>query len=126
MKRLNKDHITYMHSQLVIASGGDDGVRDINLLLSAIESPFQTFDGVYMYPSIEEKASRLAYGIIKNHPFVDGNKRIGVLVMLVFLELNSIFLKYSDEELVVLGLSVADGSMSNVEILMWIKSHTVE
>ncbi len=123
MKKLSKDEILYMHTELIVATGGEDGVRDLSLLLSAIETPFQTFAGAYLYPTIIEKASRLAYGIIKNHPFIDGNKRIGVLVMLVFLELNRVSLIYTEEELVVLGLSIASGDMDSSEILTWIKSH---
>ncbi len=126
MIKLGEKEILYMHSQLILASGGEDGVRDMNLLLSAIEAPFQSFDNMYLYPTLTEKASRLAYGIIKNHPFLDGNKRIGVLVMLVFLELNNVFLKYTDKELVMLGISVASGDMNNLEILEWINTHKIK
>ncbi len=123
MKKLSKDSILKMHTQLIIATGGEDGVRDESLLLSALEAPFHTFDGEYLYPTIKEKASRLGYGIIKNHPFVDGNKRIGVLVMLVFLEVNNIYLTYRDEELVELAINIAAGNIGNEDTLNWINNH---
>ncbi len=123
MKRLNEDIILKMHTQLIVSTGGEDGIRDKNLLLSAIEAPFQTFDGEYLYPTIKEKASRLCFGIIKNHPFIDGNKRIGVLVMLVFLEINSIYLSYTDDELVELASGVASGELDKNYIFDWIINH---
>lgn len=123
MKKLNKDLVFVMHTQLINATGGEDGVRDESLLISALENPFQTFDGMDLYKTIREKASRLAYGIISNHPFIDGNKRIGVLVMLVFLELNNIYLTYTDDELVELALGVASGKLRDNDILEWILRH---
>lgn len=75
------------------------------------------------YPSAEEKAARLAFASAKNHAFVDGNKRIAVLTMLMTLRLNDILLSYSQKELTVLGLSVADGSMGYPDILEWIYAH---
>ncbi len=123
MKTLSLEQILYMHTELIKATGGDDGIRDESLLSSALANPFQSFDGVYLYPTLREKAARLAYGIVSNHPFVDGNKRIGVLTMLVFLELNNIFLNYTDTELVSLGLGIAEGSIKTNDILEWILSH---
>ncbi len=104
MKRLSGEHIKALHSLLIMETGGLDGIRDEGLFESAIHSPFQTFDGVYVYGSLEMKAARLGFSLIKNHPFVDGNKRIGVLVMLVFLEINGVVIDCSDEELVRIGL----------------------
>ena len=77
------------------------------------------------YPTIKEQAARLAYGIIKNHPFVDGNKRIGIMVMLVFLEANKVMLNCSDGDLVKLGLSVADGTFNENDILEFIIKHEI-
>lgn len=89
MKRLSKEQILLLHSQLIQQTGGSEGVRDYALLESAIEAPFQSFDGDELYPTIQAKAARLGYGLIKNHCMVDGNKRIGTHVMLVFLALIS-------------------------------------
>ena len=105
------------------ATGGSVGVRDEGLLDSAIEGAFATFDGVELYPSKEEKAAKLGYSLISNHAFVDGNKRIGVYVMLSFLELNGIHIEATDEDVVSLGLGVADGSMEQKDILDWIHKH---
>ena len=105
------------------ATGGSVGVRDEGLLDSAIEGAFATFDGVELYPSKEEKAAKLGYSLISNHAFVDGNKRIGVYVMLSFLELNGIRIEATDEDVVALGLGAADGSMTQEDVLSWIKNH---
>lgn len=82
-----------LHTQLIQQTGGSDGVRDYNLLDSALENPFQSFGGEELYPTIQAKAARLGYGLIKNHCMIDGNKRIGTHAMLVFLALNGIELK---------------------------------
>ena len=76
-----------LHTQLIQQTGGSDGVRDYNLLDSALETPFQSFGGDELYPTIQAKAVRLGYGLIKNHCMIDGNKRIGTHAMLVFLAL---------------------------------------
>ena len=107
------------------ATGGSVGVRNEGLLDSAIEGAFATFDGVELYPSKEEKAAKLGYSLISNHAFVDGNKRIGVYVMLSFLELNGIHIEAADEDVVSLGLGVADGSMEQKDILDWIHKHKI-
>ena len=99
MKRLSKEQILMLHSQLIEQNGGIDGVRDFNLLESAIETPFQVFDGVELYPTIQAKGARLGYGLIKNHCMLDGNKRIGTHAMLVFFALNGIELRYTQNQL---------------------------
>ncbi len=123
MKILNEKAILQMHKQLVDTTGGEDGIRDIKLLKSAINSPFQTFDGKDLYPTLISKASRLAFSITRNHPFVDGNKRIGVLSMLVFLELNNVLLDYTDSELVELGIGISTGKLETEQISKWIIEH---
>lgn len=105
------------------ATGGDVGLRDEALLESAIENAFATFDGVELYPSKEEKAARLGYSLISNHAFVDGNKRIGMYIMLSFLELNGIKVEAANEEVAALGLAVAAGTAGYDDILKWIKAH---
>ena len=112
-----------LHQLLVESTGGSMGVRDEGLLASALESAFSAFGGIEFYPTKEEKGARIGYCLISNHAFVDGNKRIGVYVMLTFLEINGIRLAYEDEDLVRIGLSVADGSMSYEELLGWIIEH---
>lgn len=88
MIKLTKEQILLLHSELIKITGGIDGIRDIALLESALESPFQSYAGEELYPSIQAKAARLCYGLVKNHAMIDGNKRIGVHAMLVFLSVN--------------------------------------
>ena len=107
---LTKVQVIALHDQLISETGGDGGLRDEGLLESALNAPFQSFDGVEPFPSIQQKAARLGFGLIKNHPFVDGNKRIGAHAMLVFLELNRIELQYTQDDLVL--ESVRDAFLS--------------
>ena len=123
MIRFDKDKVLLLQQLVIESSGGSAGVRDFGLLDSAIESAYQTFGGVELYPTKEEKGARLGYNLVSNHAFVDGNKRIGLLVMLSFLAINGINLKYTDDELIEIGLSLADGKMKYDELLNWIKSH---
>ena len=123
MKILKKRQILLLHSVLIAESGGSDGVRDEGLLDSAVNTPFQTFSGQDLYPTVLEKAVRLGFGLRRNHPFIDGNKRIGTHAMLVFLNLNSITLSYEDDELISTILSVASGEMDADGLLKWIQQH---
>lgn len=125
MKRLKNDHFLMLHSQLLEETGGTAGVRDYGLLESAIETPFQEFAGEELYPTILEKAARLGYGLIKNHCMMDGNKRIGIHSLLVFLELNDIKLTYTQKELQEMVFSVADGSWEYEDVLEWLREHQV-
>lgn len=125
MKRLSKEQILMLHSQLIEEYGGSDGVRDYNLLDSALENPFQSFGGEELYPTLQAKAARLGYGLIKNHCMIDGNKRIGTHAMLVFLAINSIELDYTQKELYETILAIADGSLECECLLKWILEHQV-
>lgn len=115
-----KAQVIKIHTNLIKASGGTDGLRDENLLDSALNAPFQTFDGKDLYPTVADKAVQLCYSIIENHPFIDGNKRIGIHLMLIFLELNNINLSYTQKELIDLGLEIASSAISKDEIKIWI------
>lgn len=121
---LTKKQIIDMHKLLIRHTGGLDGIRDYNLLESAVNNPFQTFMGEELYPTIEKKAAVLCYGLVNNHAFHDGNKRIGVLAMLTFLELNSIIINCSDEEIIILGLEIASGKFEQEDIITWIKKYS--
>ena len=124
MKRPNKKRILKLHGDLIKIFGGIDGIRDENLLDSAIETPFQTFGGQDLYPTLIEKAVRLGYGLIKNHPFLDGNKRIGAHAMLTFLDINGAEIKFDDDELIEIIFGVADNSVTYEEFLNWLEDHT--
>ena len=123
MRILTVKQVIGLHSRLIQATGGLDGVRDVGLIESSLSSAFTPYFGVDYYPSIEEKSSRLCYSLINNHAFLDGNKRIGIYVMLVFLELNGIVLKQTDEEIVKLGIGVASSELDYDSILEYIRNH---
>ena len=125
MKILTKEQILLLHSQLIEGFGGSSDIRDNALLDSAINTPFQTYDSEELYPTLLDKASRLCFGLVKNHPFVDGNKRIGTHAMLVFLAINGVELEYSDTELINLILSGAAGTQSDSDILRWLQQHII-
>lgn len=125
MIKLTKDNILTLYKIMVDNTGGTIGIRDTSLLESALNAPFQTFGDEELYPSIIEKASRLCYGLIKNHPFIDGNKRIGVYAMLVFLELNNFNLNFSDEEIINIALKTADSTYSYEDILGILKGKEI-
>ncbi len=124
MNKLIKEQIIKLHSMSIKQSGGMNGVRDNGLLDLALNSPFQTFENEELYPSIQSKAARLCFSLISNHPFNDGNKRIGILAMLVFLDVNQIMIDCSDEDLIDLGLGVASGKYKTDYIKTWIINHT--
>ena len=120
MIKFSKEKILLLHKILAEATGGSVGVRDEGLLDSALESAFASFDGKDLYPTKEEKGARIGFSLISNHAFVDGNKLIGVYVMLSFLEMNGIKIRCSEEDLVNIGFSIADGSMDYDDLLHWI------
>jgi len=123
MIKFSKEKVLLLHKLLAEATGGGVGVRDEALLDSALEAAYAGFGEKEFYPSKEEKGARLGYALISNHAFVDGNKRIGVYVMLSFLEMNGIKVVCTDAELVHVGLSVADGSMEYEDLLQWVIDH---
>lgn len=124
MKRLTKTQILKMDSFLIQETGGSDGARDEGLLDSALNLSFQSLDGEDIFKTIQAKAASLGFSLINNHSFIDGNKRIGILAMLVFLEINGIGILCTDEEFIELGLGVVDGSVSYKDLLHWIIEHS--
>lgn len=122
---LSKQQILFLHSQLISGTGGSDGLRDVGLLESAINSPFQQFGNEDLYPTIQQKASRLCFGLVNNHPFIDGNKRIGAHVMLVFLALNGIELEYTQDDLSSTILKLASNEISYQQLTKWIVNHQI-
>ena len=125
MKVISLSDVIVFHKKIVQSTGGSDGIRDLGLIESAITRAFATFDGQDLYKVAEDKISAITLGLIKNHGFVDGNKRIGVAVMLLLLNLNNISISYSQKELVKLGLEIADGTVEIEEIKKWIINHKV-
>ena len=123
MKILNKHQILMLHQHLVDETGGSPGLRDEGLLDSALNAPFQIFGDTSAYPSLQQKAARLCYGLVKNHPFIDGNKRIGAHAMLVFLAVNRLELSYTQQELSDIILQVAAGEKEYDDLLVWLLTH---
>lgn len=123
MIKFSSEKVLLLHQIISQATGGDSNLRDINLLDSALESAFLSFDGADLYPTKEEKAARLGYSLISNHAFVDGNKRIGMYVLLTFLETNGIKIRPSNDEVARVGLAIAAGEMNYEELLDWIREN---
>ncbi|MGL5513979.1 MAG: type II toxin-antitoxin system death-on-curing family toxin [Sporomusa sp.] len=113
-----------MHAMLIKQTGGLDGIRDEGLLDSAINAPFQTFAGEELYPTLQKMAACICYSLVNNHAFNDANKRIGILAMMTFMELNNLEIECLDEELITLGINAASGKIGQEEILCWIISHS--
>ena len=120
---LTKEQVIHLHSELITSTGGLEGLRDDNLLQSALLSPMQTYDSKELFPTVIDKAARLACGLTQNHPFIDGNKRIGAHTMLVILTLNGITLSYSQKELSDVFLQLAADEISFEELRRWVYSH---
>lgn len=126
MKYPSKDQIVFLHQELIRTSGGLNGIRDEGLLDSAVLSPLQSFDGEDLYPGLIYKASRLAFGLIRNHPFIDGNKRVGAHAMLLLLYLNDMEMTYEDEDLIQMILRIAAGEAEEEELHDWITGHIID
>jgi len=120
---ITTDEVVELHKKLVSSTGGSPGIRDMGLLESAVMGCSQTFGGEELYPTVVEKAARMAYSICNNHPFIDGNKRVAVTALLIILRMNEISLKFTQQELIILGLGVADGSIEYDEIVSWVNDH---
>ena len=120
---LSKEQVLKLHTSLIKTTGGSNGIRDEGMLDLALNNPFQSFGGKELYPSIQAKAARLCFGLVRNHAMLDGNKRLGTHVMLVFLALNGYELSYSQKELSDVILELASGNIGEKEILQWIIEH---
>ena len=120
---LSKQQVILLHQDLIDQTGGIRGLRDEALLDSALSAPFQSFKGRALYPSLYQKAARLGFGLVKNHPFLDGNKRIGAHAMLVFLAINGVELSYTQESLSDIFLSVAAGTAGFDDLHQWLLGH---
>ena len=125
MIRLDIPTILELHKIICEKTGGDPNVRDMGLLESALASPFQSFGGDDLYPTLKEKGARLGFSLIANHPFVDGNKRIGILALILFFKINECPLSLNDEDIVHAALGVASGEMDYPALLDWVEMHSL-
>lgn len=123
MIKIDNEKVLLLHQILIEETGGEPNVRDMSLLDSSIQQIYQTFDGIELYKSKEEKAARLGYALISNHAFVDGNKRIGMYVMLAFLEMNGVKVNFTNEEIADIGFKIAESKMTYEELLDEIIKH---
>ena len=123
MKTLSKRQILALHDHLIAETGGQAGLRDDGLLESALAAPFASFGSEELYPTLVQKAARLGYGLVKNHAFIDGNKRIAAHATLTFLALNGVELQYTQEELSDIFLKLASGEAKYEDLLAWIIEH---
>ncbi len=122
MKLLAVEEIISMHEAVIERAGGELGIRDNGILISSVESIKATFDAEDLYPTLIIKAAQLAFSLINNHAFVDGNKRVGILAMLTMLEINNVVITASKEEIVELGLKTADGTYTSQDVVGWIET----
>ena len=120
MIKFSEEKVLLLHKLISEETGGDPNIRDIALLNSALESAFAPCGGEDLYPTKQEKGARLGFSLIANHAFVDGNKRIGMFVLLTFLEVNGVKLRPTNAEVARVGLAVAAGEMKYEELLQWI------
>lgn len=120
------ENVLLLHEKLVEASGGSAGVRDLGLIESAINRANSAFGGVEAHRGIIAKAAAVGCGLTQNHGFIDGNKRIGVAVMLLILRRNGVTMAYTQAELVTLGLNMAQGIADVEDVQKWIETHKAE
>ena len=124
MMKITREYVELLYRLITQETGGSVGLRDATLLDSALGSIFQTFNEKELYPTIEEKGARLGFNLISNHAFLDGNKRIGMLVMMTFLEVNGIQIVCTDDDIVEIALAVASGKVIYKELLDWVRKYS--
>jgi len=120
---LSLDEVLAIHAHQVHRYGGSLGIRDRGLLESALAMPATSFSGEDLHPTLHEKAAAYLFHIVKNHPFVDGNKRVGLAVSLVFLRLNGVRIQATDDALVGLVLDVARGRCGKADVAVFFRQH---
>ena len=120
---ITTDDIILIHSRIIKGSGGLDGLRDCAGLEAAIAAPMQSFGGQDLFPSEIEKIARLGFGLAANHAFVDGNKRIGAMMVQLLLKWNGYNLQLKIDELADMFISIAEGSADETALLNWLKAH---
>lgn len=125
MKYFSVEEIDLIHLQIIDASGGSQGIRDIGRLESVVAAQTQDVFGTELYPTIFQKAGALMKGIIADHAFVDGNKRTGVMLALIFLERNGVKTKMSDKALEDFAVRVAVAHLTVADIAAWLAAHAI-
>ena len=126
MRHLTLGEVVELHRRLLATSGGGTGIRDLGLLESALAQPAATFAGADLHPTLIDKAAALGFSLVANHPFVDGNKRIGHAAMEIFLLLNGCEIQASVDEQERLMLEVASGTLDRERLADWLRQHVTE
>ncbi len=126
MRYLTLSEVLVLHDRLITISGGAPGIRDLPALESSLAQPMITFDGDELYPDLLAKASALGFFLVSNHPFVDGNKRVGHAAMEIFLVLNGYEIDANVDEQEQLILDVAAGKISLMELGKWLRTHAIK
>ena len=124
MRFLTLSEVLQLHLWVIERTGGSTGVRDLNALQSAVAQPRMTFEGQELYPDLETKATALCFSLVMDHPFVDGNKRVGHAAMETFLVLNGFELDAAIEESERTLLALAAGELSREQLSAWVRRHT--
>lgn len=125
MEHLSLEEVLVLHQRLMQRTGGSGGVRDLNLLESAIARPQASFSDEELYPNLWRKAAALMHSLIRNHPFVDGNRRTAITATGIFLELNGHTLTATNEEVVGFTLRAATGEIPPEEMATWLETHSI-
>ena len=120
------EQVVRLHSKMIARTGGSDGVRDLGLIESAIMRASAGYGDFEIYPTAVQKAAAVCCGLVGNHGFIDGNKRIGIAAMLLILQKNGIALQYTQQELIRLGLEMAQGLLSAEDCIQWIEVHRLK
>lgn len=123
---LNQNQVLKLHDKIINEFGGIHGIRNEASLQSALANPLQTFARLDLYPSVFDKAVQLCFGIIKNHPFLDGNKRIALHSMLILISINGLKIEIAHDELIDIIFKVADGSFNSSDLLQLLKEKIKE
>ena len=125
MTKFSREKVLLLHQLIAQETGGEVGLRDQALLDAALAATFSGVADREFYPTKEEKAAKLGFDLISNHAFLDGNKRIGMYVMLTFLEANGIRIEAENEDVATVGLAVASGNMNYDNLLNWVRGHII-
>lgn len=121
---LTAEQVLFLHSRLIQETGGEQGVRDLAMLLSALGRPQSSFNGADLYPGLFAKAAALLDSLIRNHPFLDGNKRTAIAAAGIFLHLNGFLLKVDSAEMVRFTLACAQSQVPLEQITVWLQSYS--
>lgn len=125
MRYINLSEVFELHRRIIRESGGATGLRDLNGLEAAVAQPHMTFGGSDLYPTLNEKAAALCHSIVQNHPFIDGNKRVGHAAMEVMLVVNGYEIHASDDDQESIILGLASGNVSRDELVEWLADHVL-